>query len=110
MISAPYDFIVYNNEDLVRNIQLTDGDGTAINLTGSQVKAQVTDGTTNFIIGCTVTNAVLGKLTLTFDKTQSVDIGVGTWRYDLVVMDSLGTETNWFHGDFQIRSGVTQWV
>ena len=104
---------MYRGDDKTFNVTFTDADGNAINLTGATVfltvKKKQTDPDTAAIIAKKVTShsqATAGITAVTVTHTDS-NVAVGSYYYDIQLVDSNTTVTTITTGAFTIKRDIT---
>jgi len=102
--------VIDQGTDFSADIDVADVDGGVFDLTGYLVAAQMRKNyaSTNAITFGATQNGAGGKITLTLDSTQTVDVEPGRYLYD-VEMTSTGSEvTRVVEGVVTVTPGITR--
>tara|TARA_B100000073_G_C23485447_1_gene473360 strand:+ start:124 stop:453 length:330 start_codon:yes stop_codon:yes gene_type:complete len=92
------------------NVDVTDSDGDAVNLTGYTVAAQMRktySSTTATDFSCSVVNATAGTIQISLSATQTNALKAGRYVYDVEINNS-GTITRVIEGQVEVTPGVTR--
>ena len=112
MAIAPgtYDITIQRRSDHVENISLTDSNGTAINLTGFNIAAQVwsQDRTKKFADwAVNFTNRTNGEFSITLTSTQTTTFFPDKLAYDVLVVNGSGLKEYYLEGSISMSEGYT---
>ena len=112
MAIAPgtYNITIQRRSDHVENIRLTDNNGTAINLTGFTVAAQVwnDDRSTKFADWTVAyTNRTNGEFSITLSSTQTTTFTPNLLAYDVLVVNGSGLKEYYLEGTIFMSEGYT---
>ena len=112
MAIAPgtYNITIQRRSDHVENIRLTDNNGTAINLTGFTVAAEVYDeGRTKKFADFNVvyTDRPNGTIDLKLVDTDTVNFYLDKLSYDVKLTDPSGIQMYYLEGTLFINEGYT---
>ena len=97
--------------DFSSNIDVTDADGDAVNLTGYTVKGQIRKtyaSSTAVDFTCTVSNAAAGIITIALTAAQSNGMKSGRFVYDIEMTSSGGAKTRVLEGQAIITPSVSR--
>lgn len=92
------------------NIDVTDGDGDALNLAGYSVAGQLRknyNSSTAIDFAASVTNATDGVIQISLSATQTNSLKAGRYVYD-VEITSGGEVTRVIEGQLEVTPGVTR--
>lgn len=107
---AKFDLTIQQGATFSISLQLKDGAGAALNMTGYTVSAHLwTAGRLGKIAELQFRWDVQaeGRFTLYLDATQTTDVGVGgVW--DMLVTNPDGTKDYWLRGSVSTEIGYTQ--
>lgn len=114
MSAGSYNMCIRQGETFSRVITWKSA-GVLVNLTGYTAKMQVRRGSGQTVVSeLSTTNGRIslggsaGTITLTIAATDTDDIAIGTYKYDLLLTSSGGVVTNLLEGEFKVVSGITQ--
>lgn len=105
-----YNITIQQGADWEKSFQLFDGDGVAINLTGSTVEAEIwTERKTAKLADFTVTwvDRELGKFRLYLAEEITFTLP-STGYYDIKVTDANGFSNYWVRGKAILETGYTE--
>lgn len=97
--------------DFTAEFELENDDETPMNLSGFSVYSQFRksySSTTGYSFNAQVTNAYLGKLTLSLSGSTSSTIKPGRYLYDIEVVSPGGTKTRVVEGIITINPEITK--
>ena len=112
MAIAPgtYNITILRRSDHVENIRLTDNNGTAINLTGFTVAAQVWEEsrTTKYAdFSVTYTDRSAGSVSISLTDTQTATFTPDILKYDVLLIDGAGSKQYYLEGTIFVSEGYT---
>jgi len=93
------------------SIDITDTENNLLNLTGYTVAGQIRktyDSSTAVDFTGSVSNAVLGEVTISLTATQTNALIAGRYVYDVEITSAGGTVTRVIEGQVEVTPGVTQ--
>lgn len=93
------------------NIDVTDADGDALNLTGYTVAGQVRknyNSSTATDFTASVTNVSDGVIQISLTGTQTNGLKAGRYVYDVEITSSSGEVTRVIEGQVEVTPGVTR--
>jgi len=103
----------YRGDDKTWNLNFTDADGNAIDLTGSTifftVKSNKTDQDSDAVISkdqSSHVDAVNGQTQIVLTNSDT-NIKIGNYYYDFQLVDSTGLVTTVLSGIFKIKQDIT---
>jgi hypothetical protein len=105
-----YDITIQQNSNWDMTFQLKDSTGTAINLTGATIQAEIwTEGKRSKLADFTVTytNRSTGTFKLTLDDSVTTTLPDSGY-YDILVTDSTGASYYWLRGQARLEIGYTE--
>lgn len=113
MAIAPgvYDFTMQRASDHKFNVVFKDSAGSAINLTGWTVEAQIWDeGRTTKAADFNVayTNRSLGSIDLSITDTVSATLTAENYQYDVLLTDAAGLKEFYLEGTIFMSEGYTR--
>jgi len=113
MAIAPglYDFTLQRASDHKFNVVFKDSAGSAINLTGWTVEAQIwdIDRTTKAADwSVAYTNRSLGSIDLSITDTVSATLTADEYQYDVLLTDGAGLKEFYLEGTIFISEGYTR--
>lgn len=105
-----HNIVIQQGADWEKSFQLFDGDGVAINLTGSTVEAEIwterkTAKLADFTV--TITDVLLGKFTLGLTDAITSTLPESGY-YDIKVTDVYGFSNYWVRGKAVVQIGYTE--
>ena len=105
-----HNIVIQQCADWEKSFQLFDGDGVAINLTGSTVEAEIwterkTTKLADFTV--TITDVLLGKFTLGLTDAITSTLPESGY-YDIKVTDVYGFSNYWVRGKAVVQIGYTE--
>lgn len=105
-----HNIVIQQGADWEKSFQLFDGDGVAINLTGSTVEAEIwterkTTKLADFTV--TITDVLLGKFTLGLTDAITSTLPESGY-YDIKVTDVYGFSNYWVRGKAVVQIGYTE--
>lgn len=105
-----HNIVIQQGADWEKSFQLFDGDGVAINLTGSTVEAEIwterkTAKLADFTV--TITDVLLGKFKLGLTDTITSTLPENGY-YDIKVTDVYGFSNYWVRGKAVVQIGYTE--
>jgi hypothetical protein len=104
-------FYIDQGSDFSSIITLTNADGTARDLTGYAIAAQIRRGfeSTNAVsFTSTIYSAVAGQIKLALTNTQTSAMKSGRWVFDVELTSSVGTKSKALKGLVIIDPEVTR--
>jgi hypothetical protein len=107
---AQKDFTVQRRADFPLTLTFKDGNGTAINLTGYTVAAQVysEDRSTLYAsFGVTYTNRTTGTVDIKLADTQTATFSPNELKYDVLLTQPNGDKFYYLEGTLYISEGYT---
>ncbi len=93
------------------DIDVTDADGDALNLTGYTCAGQMRksyNSNTFTAFSASITNATGGVLNIGLSATQTNALKAGRYVYDVEITDSGNTVTRVIEGQIEVTPGVTR--
>lgn len=105
-----HNIVIQQGADWEKSFQLFDGDGVAINLTGSTVEAEIwterkTAKLADFTV--TITDVLLGKFKLGLTDAITSTLPENGY-YDIKVTDVYGFSNYWVRGKAVVQIGYTE--
>lgn len=105
-----HNIVIQQGADWEKSFQLFDGDGVAINLTGSTVEAEIwterkTTKLADFTV--TITDVLLGKFKLGLTDAITSMLPESGY-YDIKVTDVYGFSNYWVRGKAVVQIGYTE--
>lgn len=105
-----HNIVIQQGADWEKSFQLFDGDGVAINLTGSTVEAEIwterkTAKLADFTV--TITDVLLGKFKLGLTDAITSTLPESGY-YDIKVTDVYGFSNYWVRGKAVVQIGYTE--
>lgn len=104
---------VFRGDDKVWNLNFTDADGVAYDITSATVfftvKTNKTDADASALISKDVTShssPTDGETMITLTNSDT-DIAVGTYYFDIQLVESGGTVTTCVEGQFVVKQDIT---
>ena len=110
IIAGTYDFTVQRRADHTESIRITDGNNSAVNLTGFTIAAQVWDkARTGKYADFTVdyTNRVNGEFTISLTSTQTTQFTPNELSYDILLLNGSGKREYYLEGNIFVSEGYT---
>ena len=105
VVPATLDLAARQNADFRRRLTFSDQNGTAIDLTGFVIDADITDAADRNIIATfnhTVVDAANGVIDLVLPKTVSVGLAPGNYGWDLSLTSGIGERAYYLTGTLTI--------
>ena len=111
IIPGKKNFTVDRRADFPIKLTFKDSTGSAINLTGYTVAAQVWDLTRKIKFadwGITYTNRAGGIVDIALTDSQTDNFNVGTLKYDVKLTEPSGNEHYYIKGNLNVTEGYTE--
>jgi len=92
-------------------VDITDADGNVLNLTGYTVAGHIRknfDSSTFTAFTGSVSNALLGQITLALTSTQTNALVAGRYVYDVEITSAASAITRVLEGQLEVTPGVTR--
>ena len=110
IIAGTYDFTVQRRADHTESIRITDGNNSAVNLTGFTIAAQVWDKArtgkyADFTI--TYTNRTNGEFKMSLTHTQTTQFTVNELVYDVLILNASNEREYYLEGNIFVSEGYT---
>jgi hypothetical protein len=104
--------VIEQGYDFDTSFQLEDTRSNSyLDLTGSSVSGQIRKhygASTSVSFGSTVTDALLGIISISLTASQSADLKPGRHVYDLKIISAAGKEFKAVEGSALVRAGVSR--
>lgn len=97
---APLDLVTVKGDDLSCTFTITNG-GSLQNWTGVTVTSAIYDDATPVATNFTITTPSTGTMVVNLTDTQTNTLGIGVYRYSIIVTDTGNTRT-WLAGSLAI--------
>ena len=110
IVTAKKNFTVQRRADFPLRLIFKDTNGTAVNITGFTVAAEVYDDarTTKFAdFSVTYTDRVNGTVDLKLSDTDTANFYLNTLKYDVLLTDPSGDKMYYLEGTLFISEGYT---
>ena len=108
--TAVKNFTIQRREDFPLRLIFKDANGTAVNITGFTVAAQVwnDDRSTKFAdFSVTYTDRANGTVDLKLSDTDTANFSVNILRYDVLLTDPSGDKMYYLEGTLFVSQGYT---
>lgn len=97
---APLDLVTVKGDDLSCTFTITNG-GSLQNWSGVTVTSGIYDDAQAVATNFTITTPSTGTMVVSLTDTQTTTLGVGVWRYSIIVTDGSNTRT-WLAGSLAV--------
>jgi hypothetical protein len=119
MSAGEYDFSVNQGASVLQTMTWKDSGGSPVDIGGYTIRMQVRKHVDDEDTLLDMDNAAKGGLaivgdgsagqyTVTVSATDTADLPVGTWVYDLEMESGAGFVTRLLEGDFAVKAEVTR--